>query len=283
MYKKKKLKTHYIVTGIIVALLIILAILSRFIDDKRKLTLPEKIIKDTGLFINTIFYAPTNYISGIIKERNEKNNIYDKYKKLEEQVDSINELNAINGELKDELAKLKKVLELNESLYDYQKVTATVINRNLGYWFNTITIGKGSSSGLKEGMPAITKDGLIGKIISTTNFTSTIKLITTEDTNNKVSVKINVNDKYIYGILSSYDINNKVFTVDGIDQNVDIPSDSIIVTSGLSDLFPSGIVVGKVTTTKTDNFDLAKTLEVKSLVDFDDISFVTILIKEVTT
>ena len=45
----------------------------------------------------------------------------------------------------------------------------------------------------------------------------------------------------------------------------------------MGDSFPSGIVVGKVKQVTTDNFDLAKTVEVTSSVDYDDLSFVTIL------
>ena len=53
-----------------------------------------------------------------------------------------------------------------------------------------------------------------------------------------------------------------------------------MVTTGMGDMFPSGIQVGKVTKVTTDNFDLSKVVEVEASVDFDDIDYVTVLKRE---
>ena len=50
-----------------------------------------------------------------------------------------------------------------------------------------------------------------------------------------------------------------------------------MTTTGLADEFPSGILLGKVESISTDNFDLARTVHVKSDIDFNGISYVTIL------
>ena len=44
-------------------------------------------------------------------------------------------------------------------------------------------------------------------------------------------------------------------------------------------IFPSGIVIGKVSLVTTDNFDLAKVIKVKSDTNFDDISYVTVVMR----
>ena len=126
-------------------------------------------------------------------------------------------------------------------------------------------------------MPVIVSEGLIGKVTKVTNFNSTVKLITSDDVNNKTSVKIKVGEKFVYGLLSGYDQQKKTFIVEGISDNIEIPEGSLVTTTGMGDSFPSGIVVGKVKQVTTDNFDLAKTVEVTSSVDYDDLSFVTIL------
>ena len=72
----------------------------------------------------------------------------------------------------------------------------------MGYWYDTITINKGEHDGVIVGMPAVIGDGLIGKVISTTTFNSTIRLITATDVVEKISVKIQTDDDYVYGILS---------------------------------------------------------------------------------
>ena len=90
-----------------------------------------------------------------------------------------------------------------------------------------------------------------------------------------ISVKIKVNDKYVYGILNKYD--NGSYEVMGIVENIEIPSGSKVVTTGLGNIFPSGLLVGYVDSVETDNFDLSKVVKVKSGVDFNDIGYVTIV------
>ena len=51
----------------------------------------------------------------------------------------------------------------------------------------------------------------------------------------------------------------------------------MVTTTGMGDIFPSGILIGTVKRVSTDNFDLARTVEVEPYVDFDDINYVTIL------
>lgn len=50
-------------------------------------------------------------------------------------------------ELEKENNELKKLLELKDTLSEYQKINATVVNRNVGYWYDTITIDKGEVFG----------------------------------------------------------------------------------------------------------------------------------------
>jgi len=185
------------------------------------------------------------------------------------------------NELEKENKELKKLLDIDTTLSEYSYLNATVVNRNIGYWYNTITIDKGSSSGINKNIAVITSDGLIGKVIKTTNFTSTIKLLTSDEIDSKISVKIKIEDKYIYGLLTSYKKEENLFIIEGISDSMEIPVNSLVTTTGMGDIFPSGILIGKVKRVATDNFDLAKIVEVESSVDFDDIKFVTILKRKV--
>ena len=170
----------------------------------------------------------------------------------------------------------RKLTILEKSIKD-SYLNATVVNRDVGHWYNTITIDKGSKNGVKKDMAVITSKGLIGKITSISNFSSTVKLLTNEDINNKISVKIEIDNKYIYGILTGFDSSTNCFQIEGISENTEIPTNSMVTTTGMGDIFPSGILIGTVKRVSTDNFDLARTVEVEPYVDFDDINYVTIL------
>lgn len=273
--KKKKIEKKYIVLIVILFVAIFIAMAVKVVNKDRQLNPAEKVIKDSVLFVNKIIYAPISFVSNKIDEIKEKNNLYKKYQELLNDKEQIDFLKSVNDELLRENKQMRELLELNSSLSMYSYLSASVINRNMDYFSNTLTISRGENSGVKVGMAVITNQGLIGKIINTSNFNSTVRLLTSEDVNNKISVKIKNNDKYIYGLLSGY--KDKYLIIEGIDTNEEILKDSVVTTTGLGGMFPSGIYIGKVDSITKDNFDLATTVLVNSDVDFDDISFVTIL------
>src|SRR4029077_4661467 len=64
-----------------------------------------------------------------------------------------------------ETDRLKSLLNLKEQT-GYEPVTARVIARDSSVWFNTITINKGSSSGIVLNMPVVTGGGIVGRVIA---------------------------------------------------------------------------------------------------------------------
>jgi len=277
----KKLEKKYIILIVLLFVAIFLGIITKIVTDDRKLNPIEKGIKDTVVSINKVINIPINFIKNKAVEKREKKDLYNKYLELRKRVDEHYLDIAEMDELEKENKELRKLLDIDKTLSDYSYLNATVINRNIGYWYNTITIDKGSSSGIKKNIAVITSDGLIGKVIKTTNFSSTIKLLTSDEIDSKVSVKIKVEDKYIYGLLTSYKKEENSFVIEGISESIEIPVDSLVTTTGMGDIFPSGILMGKVKRVGTDNFDLAKIVEVESSVDFNDIKFVTVLKRKV--
>ncbi len=277
MYEKKKINKKYIILIAVFVVAFVLGITNAIIMNKENLSPFEKSIKDATLAVSKIIYKPVEFFKNKIEEYQDKQNLYEKYQELEKKVKETDLIQSEKEELEREVENLKKTLELNHTLSESSYLNATVVNRNLGYWYNTITIDKGSYNGVEKDMPVIVSEGLIGKVTKVTNFNSTVKLITSDDVNNKTSVKIKVGEKFVYGLLSGYDQQKKTFIVEGISDNTEIPEGSLVTTTGMGDSFPSGTVVGKVKQVTTDNFDLAKTVEVTSSVDYDDLSFVTIL------
>ena len=259
----------------ITSIFFFLFLLVVFINDKRNLTIIESITKDTVSYINRIVNVPINFVNEKLNEIEIKNNIYKKYDKLKEKVKKYELLEQKYNETSKELNSLKNNLKIKDSLIDYEIIDAYTINRNIGYWYDTLTINKGKNDSIEEGMAVVNDKGLIGKITKTTYTTSTVKLLTGINYNNRISVKIKINDEYLFGILSNYE--NGYLIIEGISDTREIPVDSIVTTTGLDNKFASGIEIGKVFKTVTDNFEVARKVYIKSNVNFDDINYVMVL------
>ena len=270
----------YIILIILVVVGILVVVTTIAVKENRKLNFFEKAIKDSTTFVTGTIYKPIGFIKDKIKENDEKNKIYKQYKKLKEKADKATLYEARIKELEGEIDNLKKSLDINQTITDYKKINASVVNRNVGAWYNTVNINKGSKAGIKEGYAVITDKGLIGKVVSVSNFTSTVKLLSTDEVINKISVKIEVDDKSIYGLLSYYDKKNNAYIVEGISDNTEIKNGSKVVTTGLTDAFPAGILIGEVKNVTKDRYQLAKAVEVTPSIDFDDIDIVTVLDRE---
>jgi len=256
--KKNINKTPIIIGSIIVV--VALAIAGITIRTERELTFIEKAIRDSVLFLGNIV-SPTPNSEEIRKAR----------KLIEE------EHQAYIRELEGQLEDLKELNGIENTLNSYRMINATVISRNINFWFDDIIIDKGSTSGIRSNMPVVVNGRLVGIVTSVSNFTSTIRLLSSSELHAAVSIKIDTDDGYVFGLLTGFDSKKNTFVVEGLGGNNNITVGDMVVTTGLGDRFPSGIIVGRVEEITSDNFDLTKIVMVSSDIDVSNIRFVTVL------
>lgn len=276
MYRRKKFEVKYVVLIVLIVLIIFLVVVNTIMKNHRNVNFVNGFFKDSILFVNKVVNTPINFVRDKIDENNEKKNLLKKYDKLKADYTSTEGLRLENAELTKEIEELKKALNLKNVLSDYQKINSITLNRNLGYWYRNITIDKGKKDGIKENMAVINSEGLIGTIYKTSNHTSSVKLLTSNQFN-KISVKIEVDGQYIYALLTGFNEKDATFTLEGVSENTEISVGSKVTTTGMGSIFPSGILVGKVTKIDTDSYDLAKIIKIKSDVNFNDLNIVTVL------
>ncbi len=263
MYRKNKKRKKIII--IVIVIFCSFFILFYSLSSNRKQTVVESYLKDVSALVMKVVMLPFTSLND---------------DKGEDLTESYVIQKNLNVHLEEEIEQLRDALDLNQTLTGYDVVNATVITRNKGYWYQTLTIDKGKNDGLKENMVAITKNGLIGKIEKVTNFSSEIKLITANDVNNKVSVSIATTTGETNAILSGYDKDSDLVQISGVDSRVEINVGDVVTTSGLGGMFPRGIYIGEVETITNDKYGLSKTLGIKTNQDFNNIHYVTILKEE---
>lgn len=275
--KKQSISKKYILILIIILIILLLIIFSFTLKEDRKLSKAESLLKDGLIYSEKIITYPFNYIKENIKEYKKLKDVNKNNNILETSIDRIDSIEAENIELRRQLETLKEELNINYTLSDYEYLNATVVSRNVGYWHNKITINKGTYNGVEKDMVVISSKGLIGKVIKTSTFTSDVRLITTSDTSNKISVHISNGDNNLYGLINSYDYNKNVLELEGISNTKDVNIGDYVYTSGLGGVFPTGILIGIVEEITTDSYDLAKIIKVIPSADFNDINYVSIL------
>lgn len=275
--KKKQTNPKHLIISLIVLIFIIIAVFSITLKKDRELNKVESLIKDTTISISKIITIPFRFIIDKIDNYKLLVNIRKKYQELLPEVSRIDSLKTENIELRRELESLKKELSIDYTLNEYSYLNATVIYRNVSTWYNTITVDKGTYNGVKEDMVVVNSQGLIGKVVSTTTFTSDIRLITTKETDNKISITISNGENKINGLIKNYNYKTKYLEVEGVSNTETVRVGDYVYTSGLGEIFPSGILIGTVSDISTDEYDLAKIIDVTPIADFDDINFVAIL------
>ncbi len=262
---------------VIVIIVILLIIFSFTLKSDRELNSFESFVRDIFVYTEKGITYPFNYINNKTKDYKKLKNTKKDNDILETSIDRIDSIEAENIELRRQIEQMKEELDISYTLSDYEYLNATVVSRNVGFWYNTITIDKGSYNGIEQDMVVINSKGLIGRVIRTTTFTSDVRLITTSDTNNKISVHISNGDTNLYGLINNYNYNDNLLEVEGISNTKDVNIGDYVYTSGLGGVFPSGILIGTVTDISTDSYDLAKIIKVKPSADFNDINYVSIL------
>lgn len=254
-------------------------------DDMRK---KKKYHKFIFLFLFFILFVFLFYY--FINDKEKNNFILNNLKDLSASISkvTIKQNNNINKEISKEINKdyqreikeLKNSLELNKINSDKKLVNAIVIKRSSNYWYNLITINKGKKDGIKEGYAVINNYGLVGKIIKVNKYSSDIKLLISYNKENYVSAYFNYDNNSYYGLISNYNILKNELTLKNVvgDFNKEKLIGLNVSTSGLSDSFSSGLLIGKINNVKKDNFGISNIITITPAVDFNNINIVSIVI-----
>ena len=196
-------------------------------------------------------------------------------------------LKAINESLAKENILLKNRLEAYEFLQDtiihrtvvegsipvYEYIGAKQVNATYIRMKNYITLNRGRKNGLQKEMAVCTPEGIVGLIQDLSDhFAVVIPLINVDA---RISAKIKKNN--YYGSLQ-WDGNDYSYSyLNDIPYHVEVNAGDTIVTSGLSKIFPEGIVVGYVESVDKVTANFLK-IKVKLAVDFKRINHVYVIL-----
>lgn len=261
---------------LLIGVILLVALISWTLSDRDKVSLPEQIIKDTVGLGQNIVAKPAGYVTGLINSVDDLLNTYDENKRLKSRLEEFGTLQAEVNELEVENKKLQKLLDKKTDLRIYDPIQANVIARNPDQWEEKLILNEGSSNGVKNNMAVLTSEGLVGKVVQTTPYTSEVELLSTNNTNYRVSATVSSKGKEARGLIEGYDAKRGELMLKRIDSKLKIKKGDKVTTSGLGGIFPKGILIGEVTKVTTDDFGLTKLAYVKPAADFQMIDHLVI-------
>jgi rod shape-determining protein MreC len=171
--------------------------------------------------------------------------------------------------------RLQGLLNLKEQT-GYDRVPARVIARDSSIWFNTITINRGSSSGIALNMPVVTGGGIVGRVIALSPWTAQVMMITDE----KAAAGAIVGQLSGSGSLGSVrGLGNsgliEMRYVSGLEK---VEVGDYILTTGQDGIYPPGLSVGEVVQVKQGTATQAHQILIRPGAKLDQLEEVAVLL-----
>jgi len=170
---------------------------------------------------------------------------------------------------------LKKQLDFFQR-NNYSAVGVNVIGKNTEPTGNTLTIDRGENDGISIGNTVITKAGiLVGKITKVNNNFSIVRLI--NDNQSKIAATIINQDKSIGLVEGGYGIS---VHMNFIPQNETLSIGDVIVTSGLEENIPRGLLIGEIEAIEKEAYQPFQKAVISPFVNLEKIVLASVIISD---
>lgn len=198
--------------------------------------------------------------------------------KLQEENDSLKNLENENEKLQQENAELRNLLGLKGYFEDYNMMAANVIAEDVTDWFNEFTVDRGTSDGVANGCVVITSKGLVGVVYNAGPLSSKVRCIVDEQ--NVIMARISRNNALVRVRGMSNENYGHMLEIDRVANEVTLYTGDVIVTAESGGVYPKGLVIGTVVQVNENTETKTRTAYVEPAVDFMAVSHVYILMPQ---
>lgn len=182
------------------------------------------------------------------------------------------------AELRRENQALREQLGFAQTL-SYRYIPARVIARDPGNIFSTIVIDRGSRHGVHAGMPVVAYQGglqgLVGRVVLAAALTSTVQPLTDPDS----YVAARLADSRFDGLICGSAGRAGSLTMSYVKKLAlqEVQYGELVITSGMGQVFPEGIHIGRVREMRAKGYEASLELEVEPIVDFSRLEYVFVI------
>ncbi|MCC6805411.1 MAG: rod shape-determining protein MreC [Anaerolineae bacterium] len=174
-------------------------------------------------------------------------------------------------EINSDYQRLSDLLRYTSTVQNQEFVTASVIGVDESGFLRTITLDHGTRDGVTVGMPVVTGEGLVGRVIRVSANACRVMLVT--EPSSAVSARLETTR--VQGTVRGQPAGTLLLDMIPLDSPVQ--NGDLVLTSGLGGNFPPDIVIGQVTSVRLASTGLNQQAQVRSLINFDTLEFVLIV------
>jgi rod shape-determining protein MreC len=139
-----------------------------------------------------------------------------------------------------ELDRLQTLDQLEAGL-EMPAIKARVIGGDSNQWYNSRIIDQGSDAGITKDSAVICPEGVVGRVVHTSRKSAVVQLITDSDS----GVGVVLENSRAQGVLRGE--GKKTGPIEYIETNAKVLMGEKVLTSGLDQIYPKGLLVGYVT------------------------------------
>ncbi|HEM3429296.1 TPA: rod shape-determining protein MreC [Streptococcus suis] len=264
---------------VVVSIFLLLSFSLLFVTFSKGLQVPylNNIVSVVVTPIQSVISVPTRFFSEQKDVLTDLMNAYEENKQLKEAIMSLEGMAAENTSLKEENASLRSSLGVVSDFPEKQLIPGSVLVRTPSSWSEHISINIGETSGVISNALVVANGGLVGIVSSLSSDSAVVTLFTNSDEFTKLPVKISVDSKEIYGILSGYDADTNSFIINQLNSADEIAVGSNVVTSDLAGATPANVQIGKVLSVKSNSNSLNREVYVEPTASFSNIYSVLVV------
>ena len=173
--------------------------------------------------------------------------------------------------------RLKALLDLRDQS-NIKSVPARVIARDPSVWFNTISINRGTSSGVEVNMPVVTAGGIVGRIITAGPWSSQVMLITDEKAGAGAVVGQLGQSGALGSVRGRSDLGVGLIEMRYVSGLEKVEVNDYVMTTGQDGIYPPGLNVGRVVEVKNGTATQAHQILIQPGAQLDHLEEVAVLL-----
>ncbi len=169
-----------------------------------------------------------------------------------------------------ENTRLWKFYDLKKEHPEYSLVPSVVLRRDANNEFYSFTLDKGTTSDIAVGDPVVSDNGLIGWVSETD--LNTCKVVTILSPQTRVGATDNKSNDMGIVTGSALYCDDNLTTFTKLSASHKVKAGDIITSTGVSGIYPKGLIIGEVTDVCYDTYNSTYYAVVKP---YDDITTIT--------